>query len=71
MSNKTSSADRIREKKKLFLAREQKIIDAALELFLKQNIDSVLIPTQVRKPDQPGLDGICFIDDDKVEVCTT
>ena len=43
MSNKTSSADRIREKKKLFLAREQKIIDAALELFLKQNIDSVTV----------------------------
>ena len=43
MSNKTSSADRIREKKKLFLAREQKIIDAALELFLKHSIDSVTV----------------------------
>ena len=32
MSDTPSSADRIREKKKLFLAREQKIIDAALEL---------------------------------------
>ncbi len=43
MSNKTSSADRIREKKKLFLAREQKIIDAALELFLKESIDRVTV----------------------------
>ncbi|MBT5388453.1 MAG: TetR/AcrR family transcriptional regulator [Porticoccaceae bacterium] len=43
MSNKTSSADRIREKKKIFLAREQKIIDAALELFLKESIDRVTV----------------------------
>ncbi len=43
MSDKTSSADRIREKKKLFLAREQKIIDAALELFLKESIDRVTV----------------------------
>jgi TetR/AcrR family transcriptional regulator len=43
MSSKTSSADRIREKKKLFLDREQKIIDAALELFLKENIDAVTV----------------------------
>jgi AcrR family transcriptional regulator len=41
--SKTSSADRIREKKKLFLAREQKIIDAALELFLKESIDRVTV----------------------------
>ena len=43
MSSKTSSADRIREKKKLFLDREQKIIGAALELFLKESIDSVTV----------------------------
>ena len=43
MSNKTSSSDRIREKKKLFLDREQKIIDAALELFLKESIDCVTV----------------------------
>lgn len=43
MSSKTSSADRIREKKKLFLDREQKIIDAALELFLKESIDAVTV----------------------------
>ncbi|MDG0970933.1 MAG: TetR/AcrR family transcriptional regulator [Porticoccaceae bacterium] len=43
MSNKTSSADRIRAKKKLFLDREKKIIDAALELFLEQSIDAVTV----------------------------
>jgi len=43
MSSKTSSADRIREKKKLFLDREQKIINAALELFLKESIDAVTV----------------------------
>ena len=43
MSSKISSADRIREKKKLFLDREQKIIDAALELFLKESIDAVTV----------------------------
>lgn len=43
MTNKTSSADRIREKKKLFLAREQRIIDASLELFLDEGIDRVTV----------------------------
>tara|TARA_B110000046_G_scaffold173300_1_gene195789 strand:- start:4917 stop:5612 length:696 start_codon:yes stop_codon:yes gene_type:complete len=43
MSNKISSADRIREKKKLFLDRERKITDAALELFLKDSIDAVTV----------------------------
>jgi AcrR family transcriptional regulator len=43
MNRKTSSADRIREKKKLFLDREQSIIDAALELFLAEGIDRVTV----------------------------
>ena len=43
MPEKTSSSDRIREKKKLFLAREQKIVDAALELLIKENIDRVTV----------------------------
>jgi len=43
MPVKTSSSDRIREKKKLFLAREQKIVDAALELLIKENIDRVTV----------------------------
>jgi len=43
MNSKTSSAERIREKKKLFVAREQKIIDAALELFLSEGIDRVTV----------------------------
>ncbi len=44
MNSKTpSAADRIREKKKLFLNREQKIIDAALALFLSDGIDRVTV----------------------------
>ena len=43
MSNNSSSADRIREKKKLFLAREQRIIDAAVELFLEESIDRITV----------------------------
>ena len=43
MSSHSSSTDRIREKKKLFLDREQRIIDAALELFLSEGIDRVTV----------------------------
>lgn len=43
MQNNNSSADRIREKKKLFLAREQRIIDAAIELFLEESIDRITV----------------------------
>jgi TetR/AcrR family transcriptional regulator len=43
MQNNSSSADRIREKKKLFLAREQRIIDAAVELFLEESIDRITV----------------------------
>lgn len=43
MENNSSSADRIREKKKLFLAREQKIIDAAIALFLEESIDRITV----------------------------
>jgi AcrR family transcriptional regulator len=43
MQNNSSSADRIREKKKLFLAREQRIIDAAIELFLEESIDRITV----------------------------
>lgn len=43
MQNNNSSADRIREKKKLFLAREQRIIDAAVELFLEESIDRITV----------------------------
>ena len=43
MPNNSSSADRIREKKKLFLAREQRIIDAAIELFLEESIDRITV----------------------------
>lgn len=42
-SARSSSADRIREKKKLFLVREQKIVDAALELLVNENIDRVTV----------------------------
>ena len=38
-----SSSDRIREKKKLFLAREQKVVNAALELLIGENIDRVTV----------------------------
>lgn len=43
MQSNNSSADRIREKKKLFLAREQRIIDAAIELFLEESIDRITV----------------------------
>lgn len=43
MLGKTSSTDRIREKKKVFLAREQKIVSAALELLISENIDRVTV----------------------------
>lgn len=43
MGNQLSSSDRIREKKKLFLEREQRIIDASLELFLSEGIDKVTV----------------------------
>lgn len=43
MSSQSSSTDRIREKKKLFLNREQRIISAALELFLSEGIDRVTV----------------------------
>jgi len=43
MQNNSSSADRIREKKKLFLAREQKIIEAAVELLLREGVDRVTV----------------------------
>jgi len=43
MQNNSSSADRIREKKKLFLAREQRIINAAVELFLEESIDRITV----------------------------
>lgn len=49
MSSKTSSADKIREKKKLFLSREQKIIDAALALFLSDGIDRVTVSSIAEK----------------------
>ena len=42
MENNSSSADRIREKKKLFLAREQRIIDAAITL-LEESIDRITV----------------------------
>ena len=43
MQDNNASADRIREKKKLFLAREQRIIDAAVELFLEESIDRITV----------------------------
>lgn len=43
MQNNSSSAERIREKKKLFLAREHRIIAAAIELFLEDGIDRVTV----------------------------
>ncbi len=38
-----SSSNRIREKKKVFLAREEKIVRAALELLIGENIDRVTV----------------------------
>jgi TetR/AcrR family transcriptional regulator len=49
MNSKSSSADRIREKKKIFLNREQKIIDAALSLFLSDGIDRVTVSSIAAK----------------------
>ena len=49
MNSKSSSADRIREKKKIFLNREQKIIDAALSLFLSEGIDRVTVSSIAAK----------------------
>ena len=43
MQDNNASADRIREKKKVFLAREQRIIDAAVELFLEESIDRMTV----------------------------
>jgi|TARA_B110000977_G_scaffold25012_1_gene30649 TetR/AcrR family transcriptional regulator len=38
-----SSSNRIREKKKIFMAREEKIVHAALELLIAENIDRVTV----------------------------
>lgn len=43
MTHPISSADRIREKKKLFLNREKRIVDATLELLLEKGIDKVTV----------------------------
>ena len=43
MVNSNASAERIREKKKLFLAREQRIIETTSELLLEQSIDRVTV----------------------------
>ena len=43
MQNNSSSAERIREKKKLFIAREERIIKAAIELFLEESIDRITV----------------------------
>ena len=50
MQSNNSSADRIREKKKLFLAREQRIIDAAIELFLEESIDRITVSKIAVRP---------------------
>jgi AcrR family transcriptional regulator len=39
----TSAAERIREKKKRFLDREQRIIDASLKLLLEKGVDNVTV----------------------------
>ncbi|WIO75553.1 TetR/AcrR family transcriptional regulator [Porticoccaceae bacterium LTM1] len=39
----STSTEKIREKKRRFLAREQRIVDAALELLLEQGIDRVTV----------------------------
>ncbi len=39
----TSSTDKIREKKRRFLKREQRIIDTALRLLIRQGIDQVTV----------------------------
>lgn len=43
MATSNTSADRIRQKKKLFLAREQRIIETTLTLLLEQSIDRVTV----------------------------
>ena len=43
MATSNTSADRIRQKKKLFLAREQRIIETTLALLLEQSIDRVTV----------------------------
>ena len=43
MATSNTSADRIRQKKKLFLAREQRIIETTLGLLLEQSIDRVTV----------------------------
>lgn len=43
MVTSNTSADRIRQKKKLFLAREQRIIETTLALLLEQSIDRVTV----------------------------
>lgn len=43
MANSNASAERIREKKKLFLAREQRIIETTLKLLIEQSIDRVTV----------------------------
>jgi AcrR family transcriptional regulator len=43
MATSNTSADRIRQKKKLFLAREQRIIETTLVLLLEQSIDRVTV----------------------------
>ena len=44
-----TSAERIRQKKRVFLAREQSVIDAALELFLDEGIDNVTVSKIARR----------------------
>ncbi len=44
-----TSAERIRQKKRVFLAREQSAIDAALELFLDEGIDNVTVSKIARR----------------------
>lgn len=43
MTATNNSAERIRQKKKLFLAREQRIIETTLALLLEQSIDRVTV----------------------------
>ena len=45
----TPSTEKIREKKRRFLAREQRIIDAALELLLEQGVDRVTVSSIARR----------------------
>ena len=45
----TSAAERIREKKKRFLNREQRIVDASLKLLLEKGIDNVTVSAIARE----------------------